>query len=63
MTLDTNDELLLTMLFLGLRLFEGSLESLLGIGARAGLLSPKTGAVDEAKNEAESVVGVRGYSG
>jgi len=62
MTLDTKEELLLTMLFLGLRLFEGSLESLLGIGARAGLLSPNTGAVDEAKKEAESVVGVRGYS-
>jgi hypothetical protein len=45
-----------------LRLFEGSLESLLGIGARAGLSPPKTMAVDEAKKEAESVVGVRGFS-
>lgn len=61
MTLDTNEELLLTMLFLGLRLLDGSLESLFGTGARAGLLSPKTGA-DDLKNEAESVVGVMGSS-
>jgi hypothetical protein len=62
MTLETNEELLLTMLFLGLRLFDGSLESLLGIGAKAGLSPPNTAAVDEAKKEAESVVGVRGFS-
>lgn len=52
----------MTILFLGLRLFEGSLESFVGIGANAGLLSPKTGVDEDLKNEAESVVGVRASS-
>jgi hypothetical protein len=42
MTRDTNDELLLIMLFFGLRFFEGSFAA---IGARAALPSPKGGAV------------------
>lgn len=40
-TLDTNDELLLTMLFFGFRLLDGSLLSLPTMGAIAGLPSPK----------------------
>ena len=43
MTRDTNDELLLTRLFLGLRLFKGSLLSLPLLGDRSGFPSPNTG--------------------
>ena len=43
MTLETKDELLLTMLFLGFRLFVGSLLSLPFIMASAGLPSPNAG--------------------
>lgn len=62
MTRETKEELLLTMLLLGLRLLEGSFESLAGAGARAGLLSPKVGLLVDLKKEAESVVGVKGSS-
>jgi len=44
MTLETNDELLLTMLFFGFLLLRGSLDSLPLTTLSAGLLCPNTGA-------------------
>lgn len=49
MTLDTKDELLLTMLFFGFRRFEGSLLSLPFTTASAGFPSPNAGAWSPAK--------------
>jgi len=70
MTLETKEELLLTMLFFGFRLFAASLASFAGMGARAGLPSPNVGSplgkeVDPAsllKTEPESLTGLLGIS-
>lgn len=50
-TRDTNEELLLTILFLGFRFLDGSLESLVLITASAGFPSPNVG-----ENDAKDVV-------
>lgn len=70
MTLETKEELLLTMLFFGFRFFAASLASLAGTGARAGLPSPNVGNpvgkdVDPAsllKVDPDSLIGLLGTS-